>query len=172
MIRTLNGKTPVIHPSSFISETSYIVGDVVILENVSIWPGTVIRADSGKITIGKGTNIQDNSVVHSDDAAQIGEYVTIGHRVMCHAKTIGNNSLIGNGSILNDGVILGEKCLVSSGSTITENSKFEDRSLIRGTPGKSIGKIRKKHETLMENATQSYIKRIDYYKKSNLNLKI
>lgn len=172
MIRTLNGKTPVIHPSSFISETSYIVGEVVILENVSIWPGTVIRADSGKITIGKGTNIQDNSVVHSDDDAQIGEYVTIGHRVMCHAKTIGNNSLIGNGSILNDGVILGEKCLVSSGSTITENSKFENRSLIRGTPGKSIGKIRKKHETLMKNATQSYIKRIDYYKKSHLNLKI
>ena len=90
MIRSLGGKTPKIHPTAFISEAAYIVGDVEIGEGSSIWPGTVIRGDTGKITIGKFTNIQDNSVLHGDDDVIIGDNVTIGHRVMCHGRNIGN----------------------------------------------------------------------------------
>ena len=96
--------------------------------------------------------------------------MTIGHRVISHAKKIGNLSLIGNGSIINDGVILGEKCLVSSGSTLTENNSFQDKALIRGTPGKTIGLIRKRHEQLMFYANSSYIKRIELYKNSGLHM--
>ena len=169
MIRTLNGKTPVIHPSSFISETSYIVGDVVILENVSIWPGTVIRADSGKITIGKGTNIQDNSVLHADDDAEIGDNVTIGHGVICHAHSIGDGSLLGNNSTLNDGVVIGKNSLVASGSSLTENSVFEDDALVRGTPGKALGIVKERHTELMHRAAASYVNRIARYKASGLD---
>ena len=96
--------------------------------------------------------------------------MTIGHRVISHAKKIGNLSLIGNGSIINDGVILGEKCLVSSGSTLTENKIFEDKALIRGTPGKTIGLIKKRHEELMISANNSYLKRIEIYKNSGLHI--
>ena len=96
LIRNLGDKKPLVHPSAFISEAAYVVGDVEIGEGSSIWPGTVIRGDSGKVTIGKYTNIQDNSVVHGDDDVEIGDYVTIGHRVLCQAKYIGNLSLIGN----------------------------------------------------------------------------
>ena len=113
LIRNLGDKKPLVHPSAFISEAAYVVGDVEIGEGSSIWPGTVIRGDSGKVTIGKYTNIQDNSVVHGDDDVEIGDYVTIGHRVMCHAKYIGNLSLIGNGSIINDGVIIGKNSINS-----------------------------------------------------------
>ena len=86
------------------------------------------------------------------------------------AKKIGNLSLIGNGSIINDGVILGEKCLVSSGSTLTENKIFEDKALIRGTPGKMIGSIKNRHEQLMISANNSYLKRIEIYKNSGLHI--
>lgn len=168
MIRSLDGKTPKIDPTAFVSEAAYIVGDVELGPNSSVWPGVVIRADSGKIKIGAGTNIQDNSVLHADADAEIGDNVTIGHGVVCHARTIGDGSLIGNGSTLNDGVELGKNCLVAAGSTVTENSVFEERSLIRGTPGKEIGKIRKKHADLMSRAARSYVNRIARYRSSGL----
>ena len=107
MIRSLDGKTPKIDPTAFVSEAAYIVGDVELGPRSSVWPGVVIRADSGKIKIGAGTNIQDNSTLHSDHDAEIGDNVTIAHGVVCHARTIGDGSLIGNGSVLNDGVVLG-----------------------------------------------------------------
>ena len=122
MIRTLDGKSPKIDPTAFVSEFAYVVGNVELGPNSSIWPGAVIRADSGKIQIGAGSNVQDNSVLHADADAEIGDNVTIGHGVVCHARMIGNGSLIGNGATLNDGVILGENCLVAAGSTVVDLS--------------------------------------------------
>ncbi len=168
MIRALDGITPKIHPTAFVSEAAYIVGDVELGPNSSVWPGVVIRADSGKIKIGAGTNIQDNSVLHADADAEIGDNVTIGHGVVCHARNIGDGSLIGNGSTLNDGVVLGDNCLVAAGSTVTENSVFEAHSLVRGTPGKAIGGIRTRHAELMSRAAASYVNRIARYTASGL----
>ncbi len=168
MIRALDGKKPRIHPTAFVSEAAYIVGDVELGPNSSVWPGVVIRADSGKIKIGARTNIQDNSVLHADADAEIGDDVTIGHGVVCHARTIGDGSLIGNGATLNDGVVLGKNCLVAAGSTVTENSVFEARSLVRGTPGKAIGPIRTRHVDLMRRAAASYVNRIARYKSAGL----
>lgn len=163
-IRSLGGKTPQIDPTAFVSEAAYIVGDVVIGPRSSIWPGAVIRADSGRISIGEGSNVQDNSVLHADADARIGDGVTIGHGVVCHAREIGDGSLIGNGSTLNDGVQMGPNCLVAAGTTVTDNSVFEPRSLVRGTPGKAIGKIRDRHEQLQKYAAQAYVNRVERYK--------
>ena len=168
MIRSLNGKSPKIDPTAFVSEAAYIVGEVELGPNSSVWPGAVIRADSGRIKIGAGSNVQDNSVLHVDADAEIGDNVTIGHGVVCHARNIGDGSLIGNGSTLNDGVVLGANCLVAAGSTVTEHSVFEERSLVRGTPGKAIGKIRERHVELMRRAAASYTGRIARYKSSGL----
>ena len=168
MIRSLDGKTPKIDPSAFVSEAAYIVGDVEIGPRSSIWPGVVIRADAGKIKIGAGTNIQDNSALHADADAYIGDDVTIGHGVVCHAKTIGDGCLLGNGSTLNDGAVLGERCLVSAGSVVTENTVFEEESLIRGVPGKSIGKIREKHAEIMRSAAAFYVNVIPRYEAAGL----
>ena len=128
----------------------------------------MIRADSGKIQIGAGSNVQDNSVLHADDDAKIGDNVTIGHGVVCHACMIGNGSLIGNGARLNDGVILGENCLVAAGSTVVDNTEFVQNSLIRGTPAKAIGKIRPRHAEVMQKAAAFYISQIAIYKSSDL----
>jgi carbonic anhydrase/acetyltransferase-like protein (isoleucine patch superfamily) len=163
-LRSLGGKSPRVDPAAFVSEAAYIVGDVVIGPRSSVWPGAVIRADSGRITIGEGSNIQDNSVLHADADARIGDGVTIGHGVVCHARTVSDGCLIGNGAVLNDGVELGEGCLVAAGSTVTENKVFPPRSLIRGTPGKAIGTLRERHAELQRRAAESYVRRIERYR--------
>ena len=164
MIRSLNKKTPQIHPNAFVSEAAYIVGDVQIDEGASIWPGTVIRADSGYIKIGKNTCIQDNSVLHGDDDVVIGENVVIGHRVLCHAKNVGDRSLIGNGATVNDVVIIGEDSLLASGTVVLENQQFEARSMVVGVPGKRIGKVQNRHIELIKNIAEMYKDRGELYK--------
>ena len=164
MIRSLNKKTPQIHPNAFVSEAAYIVGDVQIDEGASIWPGTVIRADSGYIKIGKNTCIQDNSVLHGDDDVVIGENVVIGHRVLCHAKNVGDRSLIGNGATVNDGVIIGEDSLLASGTVVLENQQFEAMSMVVGVPGKRIGKVQNRHIELIKNIAEMYKDRGELYK--------
>ena len=164
LIRNLGDKKPLVHPSAFISEAAYVVGDVEIGEGSSIWPGTVIRGDSGKVTIGKYTNIQDNSVVHGDDDLEIGDYVTIGHRVMCHAKYIGNLSLIGNGSIINDGVIIGKNSIVGSGAMLLENMDIPEKSIAVGMPGRVRGQVQQKHIDLQEETADIYLNKAKEYK--------
>ena len=169
MIRSLGGKTPSIHPTAFISEAAYIVGDVEIGEGSSIWPGTVIRGDTGKITIGKFTNVQDNSVLHGDDDVVIGDNVTIGHRGMCHGRNIGNRVLIGNGAILNDGVLVGEESVIGSGSMILENMDIPEKSIVVGMPGRVRGTVKEKHVDMIDRIAAGYaIKARKYKSEGNL----
>lgn len=164
MIRSLDGKTPQIHPKAFVSEAAYIIGDVVIGEGCSVWPGAVIRGDSARISIGAFSNIQDNSVLHSDHGAVIGEYVTIGHRVMCHASKIGDRSLLGNGCVLNEGAELGEYCLVAAGAVVIEGMKVGPRKILAGVPARERGDVLERHLQLMKGANDSYIARTSRYK--------
>ncbi len=166
MIRSLGDKTPKVHPAAFVSEAAYVVGDVEIGENSSVWPGTVIRGDSGKITIGKNTNIQDNSVVHSDADSWIGDKVTIGHGVICHARNIASNVLLGNGCVLNDGVEVGSYSIVAAGAVVLEDMKFEERSLIVGAPGKFKTNVRERHIEMIKSTAEHYVDRGRQYKAS------
>ena len=167
MLLELDGISPQVHETAFVSAQATLIGDVRVGPQSSVWPGAVIRADSGTISIGRGSNVQDNTVIHADDDATIGDGVTIGHGVVCHGKTIGDGCLLGNGSVLNDGVVLGQGCLVAAGSVIPENAVFEDFQLIRGVPGKAIGRVRNRHQELQRRATQSYVDRLERYKRSS-----
>ena len=122
MIRSLDGKMPKVHPTAFVSEFAYVVGDVEIGEGSSIWPGAVVRADSGKITIGKQTCIQDNSVVHGDADVVIGDNVVVGHGAVCHARKVGDRVLVGNGATVNDGVEIGEDSLIAAGAVVLDKT--------------------------------------------------
>ena len=165
LIKTLEDKTPLVHPTAFVSEAAYVVGDVEIGEGSSIWPGTVIRGDMGKVRIGKYTNIQDNSVVHGDDDVEIGDYVIVGHRVMCHAKYIGDQSLIGNGAIINDGVIIGKNSVVGSGTMVLENMDIPETAIVVGMPGRVRGEIQQKHLDLQVELADIYSNQAKRYKK-------
>ncbi len=135
MIRSFKGKTPQIHPTAFISEAAYVVGDVTIGENASVWPGAVIRGDFGNITIGRNSAIEDNCTVHTWDCV-IGENVLVGHGAMLHCKSIGDGSMIGVCAVLLHGVEIGENCFIAAGALVTPNTKIPPRSLVMGSPAK------------------------------------
>ena len=164
MIRTLGDKTPKIHPTAFISEFAYVIGDVEIGEGSSVWPGAVVRADMGRIVIGSHTNVQDNSVVHGDADVEIGDYVTIGHKVLCHAKTVGDRAVIGNGATLNDGVEIGEYSLIASGTMLVDNVQIPPRSLVVGSPGKVLREVGERHLERMKWYCDVYMEKTKKYK--------
>ena len=164
MIRTLGDKTPKIHPTAFISEFAYVIGDVEIGEGSSVWPGAVVRADMGRIVIGNHTNVQDNSVVHGDADVEIGDYVTIGHKVLCHAKKVGDRAVIGNGATLNDGVEVGEYSLIASGTMLVDNVQIPPRSLVVGSPGKVLREVGERHLERMKWYCDVYMEKTKKYK--------
>ena len=165
MIRSLDGVSPKIHPSAFVSEFAYVVGDVEIGEGSSVWPGSVVRADMGKITIGKNTCVQDNSVVHGDADVVIGDNVVIGHRVMCHAKTVGDRVILGNGAAINDGVEIGEDSVIGSGTMIVDNMEIPARSIVMGVPGRIRGEVEERHIELSKYYCDIYIEKTLRYKR-------
>ena len=144
MIRALAGKTPKIADSAFISEAAYVIGDVEIGENSSVWPGAVIRGDFGKIKIGRNTAVEDNCVIHSGSLSgavdvMIGDNVVIGHGAVSNCRKIGNNTLIGmNSTILHDAEI-GDSCVIAAGSLVGQGMKVPDGKLVTGVPGKIKG---------------------------------
>ena len=115
-----------------------IVGDVTIEKNTSIWFNTTLRGDLENIYVGEGSNIQDGSVLHTDPGypLKIGKDVTIGHLVMLHGCTIGDNSLIGIGAIILNGAKIGKNCIIGANALVTENKEIPDNSLVIGSPGK------------------------------------
>ena len=165
MIRSLDGKAPKIHPSAFVSEAAYVVGDVTIGEGSSVWPGVVIRADMGKITIGRFTCVQDNSVVHGDADVVIGDRVVIGHRALCHARRVGDRALIGSGATVNDGAEIGEDSLVGSGAMLMENMEVPAHSLVVGVPARVRGTVEPRHTELIRTISEHYAQKAKRYKR-------
>jgi carbonic anhydrase/acetyltransferase-like protein (isoleucine patch superfamily) len=137
MIRSFNGKTPRIAESAFVSEAAYVVGDVEIGENSSVWPGTVIRGESGTIRIGKNTNIQDNSVVHG--GTTIGDNVHVGHGAIINCRRIGNNVLIGMNATLLHEAEIGNLCIIAAACLVSQGMKVPDRSFVAGVPAEIRG---------------------------------
>ena len=165
MIRSLDGIAPRIHPSAFVSEFAYVIGDVEIGEGSSIWPGAVVRADSGRIAIGKYTSVQDNSVVHGDAEVAIGDRVVIGHRVLCHAREVGDRVLIGSGATVNDGAKIGEDSLVASAAMLIENMTVPPGSLVLGVPARIRGPVQERHTEAIRGMCDNYIRKTERYKR-------
>ena len=117
---------------TYIAPGAVVVGDVILGEDVNIWYGAVLRGDSGIITVGKGTNIQDNCVVH--EKTDIGEYCTVGLGAILHGCAIGDGCLIGMGAIVLNGAVLGEGCLVGAGAVVTGKTNAPAGSVLLGSP--------------------------------------
>jgi len=139
-IYELDGKAPQLGAGAFVADSAQVIGTVELGENASVWFGAVVRGDTDVIRIGRNSNIQDLSVLHADVGCPltIGENVTIGHQVMLHGCTVGDNSLIGIQSIVMNGARIGRNCIVGAGSLVTEGKEFPDNSLIMGSPAKAV----------------------------------
>jgi len=136
MIRAFNGKMPKVADSAFVSERAYVVGDVEIGENSGIWPGAVIRADFGAVRIGNGSQVEDNSVIHTGAPIEIGDQVIIGHGAIVHCQKIGNNVLIGNNATILDYAEIGDNCIIAANSMVATDQKIPPNSLVAGVPAK------------------------------------
>jgi carbonic anhydrase/acetyltransferase-like protein (isoleucine patch superfamily) len=149
-----------------VASNAVVIGNVVLEEETSIWWNAVLRGDNEQIFVGKGSNIQDGSVVHTDPGYGliIGENVTIGHMAMIHGCTIGDGSLIGIGAIILNGAKIGKGCLIGANSFIPEKKEIPDNSSVLGAPGQVIGEVQDKHKAMMERAQNSYIRRSYLYK--------
>ncbi len=134
MIRSFEDKSPKVHPSAWVSEAAYVVGDVEIGEGSSVWPCAVIRADFGRVVIGKKTNVQDTAVIHGDKLTEIGDNVTIGHGVIVHCRKVGSNVLLGmNATLLADAVV-GDRCIVAANTVVSVGMKVPTGSMVVGSP--------------------------------------
>lgn len=132
-----------IQESAYIAEGAIVKGDVSIGEESSVWFHATVRADRAEISIGDGSNIQDNAVVHVDEGfpVHIGNNVTIGHGAIIHGCTIKDNTLIGMGAILLNGARVGANCIVGAGALVTQNMLIPDNSLVIGSPAKVMRQV-------------------------------
>lgn len=164
MLRTWNGKTPQVHPTAFVSEAAYVVGDVEIGAYVNIWPGVVIRGDTGHVFIGENSCVQDNSTVHSEGDCHIGPNVAIGHNVLCHADKVGQYVLIGNGAMVNGWVEIGDYCIIASGAVVLEHTVIPPYSLVVGVPAQIKGPLTEEHMERIKGTLRRYVERGQTYK--------
>jgi carbonic anhydrase/acetyltransferase-like protein (isoleucine patch superfamily) len=139
-IYELDGKSPQLGEGAWIADSAQVIGAVELGPNANVWFGTVIRGDTETIRIGRNTNIQDQSMLHADAGKPltIGDDVTVGHQVMLHGCTVGDNTLIGIQTVVLNDAKIGRNCIVGAGSVITEGKEFPDNSLIIGAPAKVV----------------------------------
>ena len=140
MIVPFQGAVPRIDASVFVAETAAVVGKVTIGKDSSVWFGAVIRADEEAITIGEGTNVQDNVTLHCDPGhpLRVGNNVTIGHNAVVHCSEVGDNTLVGMGARLLDGAVVGKNCVIGAGAVVKENAVVPDGAMMVGVPAKQV----------------------------------
>lgn len=158
-IYELDGQSPKLGKNAYVADSAQVIGKVTLEENVSVWFGTVIRGDSEHIHIGRNSNIQDASVLHADEGVPLvlGENVSVGHQVMLHGCTIGDESLIGIGAVVLNGAKIGKHCLVGAGALVTEGKEFPDGSMIIGSPARAIKTLTPEQIAGLRRSAEHYI---------------
>lgn len=161
MILPFNSITPSIDPSVYIAEGVYIIGDVTIGKNSSVWFNSVIRGDVNYIRIGENTNIQDLSILHISVGRSpliIGNDITIGHRCIIHGCEISDNVLIGMGSVILDDVTIGSNTIIAAGSVVRERSVVPSGVLMAGVPAKVMRDISEEEIVNISKSAHGYVK--------------
>ena len=148
MIVSFDGKTPRIAKSALVSDMACIIGDVEIGEEVTVWPGAVIRADFGTIIVGNKTQIEDNAVIHGQ--VNIGSSVTIGHCAVVEGLKIGDNALIGNGAVILNDVEIGDQCIIGANAMVRAGMKIPPHSFVAGVPAEIKGEVTPEQASLMK----------------------
>jgi carbonic anhydrase/acetyltransferase-like protein (isoleucine patch superfamily) len=158
-IYQLDDLSPQLAAGAWVADSAQVMGNVLLGEDASVWFGAVVRGDTETITIGQGSNIQDTSVLHADIGMPltIGRFVTVGHQVMLHGCTIGDESLIGIGAIVLNGAKIGKNCLVGAGALVTEGKEFPDGSMIIGSPAKAVRQLTPEQIAGLKLSAQHYI---------------
>jgi carbonic anhydrase/acetyltransferase-like protein (isoleucine patch superfamily) len=165
VIYALGGQQAELAEGVFVAPSADIIGDVKLAAESSIWFGAVLRGDIETISIGRGSNIQDGTVCHTDpnNPCVVGEYVTVGHMAMLHGCDIGDGSLIGIGATLMNGSSVGKNCIVGAHALVTEGKSFPDNSVIMGAPAKLVRETTDADRTAIRANSERYVERAKRY---------
>ncbi len=144
----------------WVAPDAVLIGRVRLLKNASVWFGCVLRGDNDWITVGENSNVQDNSVIHADYGlpTEIGANVTVGHKVILHSCSIGDNSLIGMGSTILNRAKIGKNCLIGANTLIAEGKEIPDGSMVLGSPGRVIKQLSEAHFAMLKASADIYVK--------------
>ena len=155
----IDAHRPEVHESAWVADNAQVMGAVKLAADASVWFGCTVRGDTETIEIGEGSNIQDGTVMHADHGMplKVGKHVTVGHMVMLHGCTIGDESLIGIGAVVLNGAKIGRNCLVGAGSLVTEGKEFPDGSMIMGTPAKVVRQLTPEQIEGLRQSARHYI---------------
>lgn len=171
-VRTLEGKTPVLGARVYVDDSAVLVGDIAIGDDASIWPLVAARGDVNTIRIGARTNIQDGTVLHVTHDGKyspggfplaIGDDVTVGHKALLHACTIGDRCLIGMGAIVMDGAVVGDEVLVAAGSLVSPGKTLDSGWLYRGNPARPVRELTAEEREMLQYSADHYVKLKDRY---------
>ncbi len=166
MIYALDELVPQLAADVYVAPNATVIGDVILAAEVSVWFGAVLRGDVERLTVGRGSNIQDNSVLHSDPGAPLtlGERITVGHMVTLHGCSIGDDTLIGMGAGVLNHARIGRNCLIGAHALITEGKEFPDGMLIVGSPARAIRPLTPQELERIAGNNKRYIERAKRYR--------
>ena len=169
-ITAFGDRVPVFGRETFVHPDTTIIGDVVLEDGASIWPGTVLRGDLERITIGANTSVQDNGVAHTDHGypLSVGPDCVVGHAVILHGATVGPRCLVGMGSTLLNGCVIGEDCVIGANALVTQGRVFPPRSLIVGSPAKVVREVTDEDLAVRASLREMYVERSRRYAERGL----
>ena len=150
----------------WVAPTAVLIGKVRLERDASVWWGAVLRGDNELITVGQGSNVQDNCVLHTDPGfpLTIGPDVTVGHLAMLHGCTIGAGTLVGIGAVVLNGAKVGRNCLIAAKALVGEGKEIPDNSLVMGVPGKVVGEVRPEQAERIRAGSAVYVRRWRHYR--------
>ncbi len=168
MIYSLGGKSIQTSDDDFyVAPGACVIGNVRFGVAASVWFNCVLRGDNDWITLGDGTNIQDGTVIHTDEGEPVtlGANVSVGHRAMLHGCTVGDSTLIANGAMVLDRAVLGRNCLIAAGALVPPGKLIPDGSVVMGVPGKIVRQVNERDLAMIELTAAHYITRGRYYRR-------
>ena len=173
MIYSLGEKMPKVDKDTFVADSASVIGDVELADGVNIWFGAVLRGDLEKISIDSGSNVQDNSTIHTDFGipCRVGKNVTVGHNVILHSCDIDDNVIVGMGSTVLNGAKVGKNCLIGANSLVTHKLPYEDGVLIMGQPAKIIRKLTEDQIKHIFDNADHYVKNGRHFKENLKEIK-
>ena len=165
-IYALGPVKPELRGESWVAETASVIGNVLIEDGASVWFGAVLRGDNELITLGRGSNVQDGAVLHTDPGfpLTLAAAVLVGHQAMLHGCTVGEGSLIGIQAVVMNGAVIGRECLIGAGALVPEGKVIPDRSLVLGSPGKVVRQLSDQEAAAIRLGCANYAERAQRYR--------
>lgn len=165
-------QSPKIGKDVYISKSAVVFGAVTIGDRASIWYNAVLRGDINEITVGEGTNVQDNAVLHiaDDFGCHVGKYVTIGHSAVVHACRVGDETLVGMGSTILDGATVGNQCIIGANALVKQGHQIPDGSLVLGSPAKIVRSLSEEERSSLKDWADKYVANAAFCMEHKINV--